>query len=166
MLAQTALHGKAGEPVLADVSSITGMRQAISEVLNITVDTIIMSLLFYFLFVLLRMLLRKPWLGALAFIALHTVVYTAFQTTHPWIDWPTNAVFAAIYAGVLLRFGLFALMIAEAVHTMLLAFPRTLDFSAWYAGIGLLPLVLVALIAVYAFRVALAGRPLLREDLL
>jgi serine/threonine-protein kinase len=166
VLAQTALQGKGGEPLLADVGALVGTRRALAEILQAAGGTVINSLLFYFLLFLLRVVLRKPWIGAVAFIAVHAVFNTTFQTTHPWVDWPINICIAAIYALVLLRFGLLALMIADAAHTVLLAFPRTLDFSLWYAGIGVFPLVLVALMAVYAFRVALAGRPLIREDLL
>jgi hypothetical protein len=38
-----------------------------------------------------------------------------------------------------------------------------LDFSSWYIGLALIPPVVVALIALYGFRTALAGRPLIPE---
>jgi hypothetical protein len=43
---------------------------------------------------------------------------------------------------------------------MLLTCPPTLDPSAWYIGLVPIPLLAVALMAIYGFRVSLAGRPL------
>jgi len=50
------------------------------------------------------------------------------------------------------------------VSEFLLGVPRALDMSAWYAGVGIAPLVLVALIAWFAFRISLGGRRLLSDD--
>ena len=63
---------------------------------------------------------------------------------------------------MLLRFGLLAAMVTSLVGQML-AFGRMLDFSAWYAGMALMPVVLVAMLTVYGFRVSLAGRKLFAE---
>ena len=42
----------------------------------------------------------------------------------------------------------------------------TLDFSSWYAGIGMLGPVTVAALAAFGFWTALAGQPLFRDELL
>jgi hypothetical protein len=47
-----------------------------------------------------------------------------------------------------------------------LSFPLTLDFSKWYAGQSLLALATVLALAVLGFREALAGRTLVREEVL
>jgi hypothetical protein len=44
--------------------------------------------------------------------------------------------------------------------------PRTLDCSSWYAGLGMIPVVLLAGIAIYGFRLSLTGRKLLRSELI
>jgi len=82
-------------------------------------------------------------------------------TSYPWIDYTANALFAGLAVFVLLRFGLLALIATEAFSQFLTGVPRTLDFSAWYAGIGVASRVLVALMAIYGFRASLAGRRLL-----
>jgi hypothetical protein len=79
-----------------------------------------------------------------------------------WIDRPFQAVYAALFAFILLRFGLLALIVTIAVQDVLGNVPWTADPSA----LNLVALALVALVAVYGFRTALAGRPILREDLL
>ena len=73
------------------------------------------------------------------------------------------AVFGLIGAAaiilVFLRFGLLALIFSNFfVH--FLEFPLTVDSSAWYAGTSLFLLLVLAAIAVYGFRIALAGRPM------
>jgi hypothetical protein len=43
--------------------------------------------------------------------------------------------------------------------------PHTLDLSSWYFGVGMAPLVLMLMVAVYSFRTSLAGRPLITARL-
>jgi hypothetical protein len=52
------------------------------------------------------------------------------------------------------------------VDTLLAGFPVTLDFSKWYAGQSLVALVTVLALAILGFREALAGRAVLREEVL
>ena len=42
-------------------------------------------------------------------------------------------------------------------------YPLTVDLSVWYAGYGIIPLVVILGPAIWAFRTALAGRPLFKE---
>ncbi len=69
-------------------------------------------------------------------------------------------VVAAAYIFVFVRFGLLALMFAEYFGHFL-RFPLTTDSSAWYAGTSLFLMLVLAALAVYAFRIALAGQPAL-----
>ena len=48
----------------------------------------------------------------------------------------------------------------------MVTYPVTLDFAAWFAGGGIFALLVVGGIAVWAFRAALAGRPLFKSALL
>jgi hypothetical protein len=59
-----------------------------------------------------------------------------------------------------------AVITLGVVSTYLLDVPITLDFSSWYAAIGIAPLAASILIAWYGFRVSLAGRPLWRDEIL
>ncbi|MBZ5724045.1 MAG: serine/threonine protein kinase [Acidobacteriia bacterium] len=161
---QVALHGAAGEPIMPSLASLGGVREAAGTLLQQVSSALSDALLFFFLLFLIRLVLRKEWLTALGFIVTLTVIFSV-GTRYPLIDWPTNALFAVLYAFMLLRFGLVVLIAADGVSQLLLSFPRTLDFSAWHAPMGMVPLVVVALIAIYGFRISLAGRPLLREEL-
>jgi hypothetical protein len=68
-------------------------------------------------------------------------------------------VVAAAEIFVFVRFGLLAWVFANYFGHCL-QFPLTTDSSAWYFGTSLLVLVVLAAIAVYGFRIALAGRPM------
>jgi hypothetical protein len=139
-----------------------GVRYEFGKLLG-AFDNALFDALFYF-FVLfgLRVLLRKQWIAAIAFVMIMSFI-TTFGTSTPWVDYPVAAVEVAVFAFVLLRFGLLAAMAADGCIQLLEACPPTLDFSSWYLGLALIPPALVALIAVYGFRISLAGRPLIRE---
>jgi hypothetical protein len=48
----------------------------------------------------------------------------------------------------------------------LLFFPRTADFSAWYAGSSIFAIASVLALSAYALYTALAGRPLFKAGFL
>jgi hypothetical protein len=123
-------------------------------------NSIFTSLFLFFVFFVLRVLLRKQWLTALAFIALTTLIISGPGSN--WIDRPFQAAYAALFAFILLRFGLLALMVAIATQDAL----GNVPWSAEPSALNLVALAMVAVIAVYGFRISLAGRPILRGDLL
>jgi hypothetical protein len=49
---------------------------------------------------------------------------------------------------------------------ILIAFPLTVNLSAWYAGYGVLSLLFVLGPAIWAFHTALAGRPVFQKSFL
>ena len=67
---------------------------------------------------------------------------------------------------VLIRFGVLTTIVANFVSTVLLTFPITAAFSAWYVTATLFALATVILLAIWSFRVALAGRPVLQDEFL
>jgi serine/threonine-protein kinase len=162
-LVRLGLHGPAGEPVFAPLDALTGMRYATSAALESFTGSLFEPLFFFFVLFLARVVLRKQWLAAAAFIIVFAVASSS-DIFYPWVDWPLNILFAGLIAFILIRFGLLALIAAEALSNFLLGVPRTLDFSQWYAGMGIAPVVLVALIALYGFRISLGGRKLLKVD--
>jgi serine/threonine-protein kinase len=107
------------------------------------------------LFFLLRAVLRKEWLAAPVFVLFFAV--PSFLDGG-LISGAFALVFAAAEIFVFLRFGLLAWVVANYFGHML-DFPLTTDSSAWYAGTSLFVLLVLAALAVYGFRIALAGRP-------
>jgi hypothetical protein len=59
-----------------------------------------------------------------------------------------------------MRFGLFCLMVLFTTHDVLHYFVNSIQLSRWYAASTLLGVLFVLALAVYGFRVSLAGRPI------
>jgi hypothetical protein len=161
-----ALHGQGVEPLTPVLAPLLGLRPLIGAALDSFTGSFFDPVIMLFLLFVLRVILRKEWLAATACILLVAAVFHGIEIVNPWIDVPAVLLLSTLNIVVLLRYGMLALMVVDVISAFLLGLPRTFDLSAWYAAIGLAPLVAVALIAVFGFRTSLAGRPVLREDLL
>jgi len=158
---QTASHGASGAPDTPALGMLTGLRQSLFLVSQSVCNSLFTSVFFFFIFFVLRALLRKQWLATAAFVLLTAAVFMS-SPGGQWIDKPFHLVYAALCAFILLRFGLLALIVALAAQNALSDVPWTAEMSA----LNLVAMGSVALIAVYGFRTSLAGRSLLRGDLL
>lgn len=161
-----AAHGRGVEPLTPVLQPLMGLRPTIAAALDTFTGSFFDPIIVLFLLFVMRVILRKEWLAAMACILLITVVFKGSGIINPWIDVPAILIVGALNIGVLLRYGMLALIVVDVISECLLGLPRTFDLSAWYAGIGLAPLAAVALVAIFGFRTSLAGRPVLREDLL
>jgi len=110
-----------------------------------------------FLFTLFRAALKKDWLAAAAFVLFWTFVN--FLAGGPLLA-AAGILVTTGYIVFFLRFGLLVLFV-EDYFSHFLQFTLTTDSSAWYAGTSLFLLIVLAAIAVYGFRTATAGQPLL-----
>ena len=59
----------------------------------------------------------------------------------------------------MMRIGLLSLIVMTLTNILLDHVPMTFDPGVWYSGSSWIVLALLAALAVYGFRVALAGRP-------
>jgi hypothetical protein len=66
----------------------------------------------------------------------------------------------------MMRYGLVTVTSALLVSYALNNFPVTLNFSVWYAGTGLAPLVALLALAVFAFHTSLGGQKVFQGSLL
>ena len=158
-----ALHGNSRQPVFPPLNALLGVRAELAGVLQAIPSAIFTAMLFFFMLFLLRLVLRKDWIAGTLFVAIITFA-TAIGSTTPWVDFPVNALAFGIFAFALLHFGLLAAIVTSTV-SQILALGWLLDFSAWYAGMAVLPFVLIGLLAVYGFRVSLGGRTLFNQEL-
>jgi serine/threonine-protein kinase len=117
---------------------------------------------FFFLF-LLVLLTRKNWLAmGLGFVIV--LIYYLVKGGQAYaLDVLFVTLSVALGMHVALRYGLLALTVGLYYCYTLSQTPITLDLSTWYARSALLYMLAPALLAVYAFRISLAGRPLFRE---
>ena len=154
---ETPLRG--GEPSLPNLNPFLGVRYEVAEMLGAVSNALVSSTIFFLMLFLLRVLLRKQWVAATVFVAIMSII-PAIGSATPRVAMLENALFFGVLTFVLLRFGLLAAIVGFTCYGLLELCPPTLDLSAWYIGLVPIPLLAVALIAIYGFRTSLAGRPL------
>ncbi len=157
-LARSAFEATPPIPALEWDLTLRGARDVAAHLFNPAV-AMFFTLAAAMLFFLLRALLRKEWLAAAAFVLLQAL--PAFFDGG-WISGAFALVTAAADILLFLRFGLLS-WVFGSYYFHFLEFPLTTDSSAWYAGTSLFLLVVLALIAIYGFRIALAGRPVFSQ---
>jgi eukaryotic-like serine/threonine-protein kinase len=156
-LTQRAVEATPPIPPFPWDQTLRGPRAVLAHLFGGPAVTMILSLALALLFFVARAILRKEWLAAGA-VAL--IFAAPSFLTGGLISGAFELVVAAAYIFVFVRFGLLALMFAEYFGHFL-RFPLTTDSSAWYAGTSLFLILVLAALAVYGFRIALAGQPAL-----
>lgn len=151
-------------PLLSQLEYLEGFRASVAVWLENIVQALVGVLMFFFLLVLLRVLVRNRWLAAALFVILFTVP-KVLGSDHPLIDGPVWMIIYVISAFAVVRFGLIVLAMAVFSANLLLNLPHTLDFSAWYAGNVVCVVLSIVGIAVWAFYSALAGQRVLKDEL-
>lgn len=159
------LRLRAGDaPAFGSTDYLLGVRGVIGTWLWHLDTSIQGTLLFFFVMFVLRAVLRKPWLAALAFVVVWTAIQT-FDSHHLLIDISTYAAIYIIAAFVVLRFGLIALATGIFTVDLLLNIPITTHLSSWYSGGSLFVLLTVTVLAVWGCYTSLAGQKLWKGDL-
>jgi serine/threonine-protein kinase len=108
-----------------------------------------------FVLFLLRAVLRKEWVAAVAWV----LVFTIFPLSSDPVGWVGALIFSSLAVFVMIRFGLLAVVANFMVFNLLQNYPLTTQGSAWYAGISLTGILLIAAMAFYGFYASLGGRP-------
>jgi serine/threonine-protein kinase len=156
------IHMGAAPMLFAD-QYLLGGRQALGIWLFQIPTSIIGTLQFFFLLLGLKVLLRKDWLAAGAFV----VIFTALRSLgSPYIkvEVPALMLVYAIAVLIVYRFGLVPLAVAIFTIDMLANVPFTADLSAWYMGTTLLALLSVVALAGWGFYHSLGGEPVWRME--
>lgn len=155
-LTRRALEAAPPIPPFSWDETLRGPRAVAGHLLGASAVSMLLALAFALLFFPLRAILRKEWLAAGAFAL---IVAPLFEGSGGPIAVAFGLVQAAAIILVFLRFGLLALVFGNFFGHFL-EFPLTADSSAWYAGTSLFLLLALAALAVYGFRIAVAGQPL------
>lgn len=120
---------------------------------------------FFLIIFVLRVILRKQWLAAVAFVAL-LVARQALNADNPVA---AIALFVIIYSFlvvILMRFGLFCFTVTIFVLDGSTPMFVTNDLSAWYGLSTTFGILVIVALALYGFRTALGGRKLIGDGLL
>jgi serine/threonine-protein kinase len=147
------------------LGALLGPGRSLGQVFGIAQNALIASMGLLLLFVLFRLILRRPWLATGGFLVFLTLV-AALQSPDPWIDFPFALAIWLLVVIVIVRYGLLALTAIFVTSNLLMQFPATTDFSAWYSTPALLGILCVVALAGYGFWVSLGGRQLIRDEVL
>jgi serine/threonine-protein kinase len=152
-------------PLLATPEILEGTRAAISMWFGNILGGLLGVLIFFFVLVFLRVVVRNAWVSAALFVILFALP-KILASTHRLIDGPIWVLIYMIAAFAVVRFGLIVLATATFTANVLLNVPYTLDTSDWYAPASILVVLSFVALAVWGFFAALAGQKIFKEELL
>ncbi|HEY6768808.1 MAG TPA: serine/threonine-protein kinase [Candidatus Sulfotelmatobacter sp.] len=151
-------------PILGNTDYLMGGRDALGAWLMRIPLSILATLQFFFLLLGLKVVLRKEWLAAIAFVAIFALP-RGLTSTYATVEVPSLILVYAIAVLIVFRFGLIPLAFAIFTIDMLANVPFTGDFSAWYMTPSFLALLSVVALAAWGFYHSLGGEPLWRPEL-
>ena len=147
------------EPLTLPLGPLEGARLATAFLLLTISRYFAFALAVFFLFFLLRLLFRRDTIAAAVFVLIF-VATIALPGNYPLVD----AVFVAGAYGILIfilkRFGLVSLVAFFITDVWLTQLATTSNLSAWYALSTYIGVAFVVGLAIYGFKVSLAGRPI------
>ncbi len=148
------------QPYFGPTWQFLGARPVIADLSNNLIISIFGSFVVLFTLFLLRAFLRKEWLAAIVCIFL--ITFFRPPSADPWtaVTVVSILITTSLAVFLFLRFGLLAVMASYFFDDILGSFPLTTQMSAWYAGLSIAGILLMAAIAFYAFYTSLGGQPL------
>jgi hypothetical protein len=124
-------------------------------------EAMISTLFITLLFIVIRLVIPRPWMAAAVGIALITAISNnADAVSGGWVEFVFVFAVIAASTAVLFRYGLLALGIALFVDDVTTAVPMTPHLSAWWAGGSNLTMLALVAIAIFGFYASRAGQPL------
>lgn len=153
--------GNVSAVLLPDWFMFNGTGPFLGAVLAQFATGLFVSLLMLFLLFLLRVVGRSDWIALPLFAAVAGFSRLGGAAGGSWSTLPVLAAGGALRTFTLVRIGLVAAIVDAFVWTLFSTSPMTLQHSAWYASAGYASLGIVAAMAIYGFRTALGGRPVI-----
>jgi serine/threonine-protein kinase len=132
-----------------------GVMHIVSEIPNVVVSGLFTALTTLLVLFIARTLVRREAIAIVLCGVLVGVPQGLGVTASPW-GIPFYLVAFAIAFTLLARVGLIAMVASTFVRDLLVIFPFTWPATAWYSGVGFVGIVLVAALAIAAFRIATA----------
>jgi hypothetical protein len=158
------LESKFGAPPgLLNTDYLGSARLALGAWFSQLPGSVASTLVLFLFFFLCRVLLRKSWLAAAAFVLLWAALKSV-SSDYPAVEWPMQIVLYSALAAGALRYGLVTLVVALFMADMALNIPVTLKPTAWYFTDSALALATIVALAIWAFHTALAGEAPWKAD--
>lgn len=152
------------QPLFGSTEIFLGLRETISYGLITIVNSILGTLIFFLVLVMLRVFLRNRWLAAGTFVVFFAMP-KILGSTHQVTDGIVWILIYGIAAVAVVRFGLIVLATGTFMTNALLNLPYTSNLSNWYAFNSYLILAVFAAIGIWGFYTSLAGQKLLKQEL-
>ncbi|HXY39345.1 MAG TPA: hypothetical protein VEQ10_06725, partial [Vicinamibacteria bacterium] len=158
-----AIRATGAAPLLGDMEYLLGGRRILGAWLAYLLGSIRATLMFFLVLFLLRVLLRRGWLAAVAFVVVFAAPFL-LASRHPGLEGPMEVAIYAIAALAVVRFGLVTLAAGILTTNVLLLVPVTASLSSWYAAGSVFAFASVLGLALWGFHTSLAGQRLWRSD--
>jgi serine/threonine-protein kinase len=143
---------------VSQLDNVSNLRQIAALILAAAGSSMLLSLVGCLLIVAFRVVLRKVWLAAAAFVALGAFAGSVTPAGLSIAGAISLGLVALMMAIALMRFGLIAMAAVLASFQLLSRTPTTLDMSAWYAGTAIFTLAVLIAAAAYGCYLAIGGR--------
>jgi len=150
-------------PGLGQAEYLESGRHALGAWMMQVISSILGTLQFFFLLFGLKVVLRKDWLAAVAFVALFALP-RGLSADHVGIELPTEILVYAIAVLIVFRFGLIPLAVAIFTINMTANLSFSSDLSAWYAANSWLALLSVIVLAAWGFYHSFGGHLVWKLD--
>jgi Protein kinase domain len=151
-------------PMLPSTGFLEGTRTVMSLWFGHGVGAMLGVLMFFFVLVFFRVLVRNRWVAAALFVILFALP-KILASNHRMIDGPVWIIIYIIAAFAVVRFGLIALAIATFTANVLLNVPFTRDISQWYGPAAVCIVLSFLGLAIWGYFAAVAGKRLWKEEL-
>jgi serine/threonine-protein kinase len=158
------------------LGTLRGGRYILSELFTTHLTSVAVPLGFLLLFLFFRLIFRRQWLAATAFVLLFAALGSTnvSRITGAPPEGIAPVLFGVVFSALngfiimtlLVRFGILATACAILAGGICDAYPLTLDFSKPYAGATVFGVLAIAAYSLYGFKTSLAGRSLFRDRIL
>jgi hypothetical protein len=152
---ERALGYAPGRPVGFTLYSLEGLRGSLASVIFQITNSLTSVLFFFLLFFVLRLVVKKDWIAAIALSLLYCI--PSLGAANPWTDALFTAPFFILFMVVLWRFGLVCLAALFCTDQLIGTMPLVTPLNAWYAEGGMVAIVAILLLAFYGFQTSRAG---------
>ncbi|HET6371751.1 MAG TPA: serine/threonine-protein kinase [Candidatus Polarisedimenticolia bacterium] len=149
-------------PFPINLDCLQGAQYVIANLLRGLVNAVTLAMMYILLLLILRVIFRREWLAVGVWITIFTALFAFSREGSLVVHLVCLLAAMALILTLMLRSGLLATFAAVLMQQW--AFLAPMEPSGWYAGASVTLLLTIAGLAVYAFYLSLAGRPLLRRD--
>jgi hypothetical protein len=153
-----------GPPTLGRMEYLHGGRHILGAWVAQAVASVRGTLLFFFVLFVFRVVLRRPWLAATAFVALFATSQV-LDSEYAAVQIPESIAIYGIAAFAVVRFGLVALAAGIFTVDLIGNAPMAASLSSWYAPATAFVFLSVLGLAVWGFYTSVGGRTLWSDNL-